>query len=234
MPLSTRVSISRWTTFSWTRSRPRPSFTCGLSAPIKCSKTDPFRQGCFIYLGQGRPPLCSVAASLAYLNLRGPEPGPLFRYANGCPLSRQQLSTSLQSILRSAGVSSQYSGHSFRIGAATTAARRGIPDHLIKTLGRWSSDAYQTYIRTPVATICGAAQLMALTVVHVHRPVQDVGVQASGVEVGSPSQEPFSVPGAGPEALRPGGFSWLVFRDCQPRVDCPRFAAPNFNTRCSC
>ena len=138
-----------------------------LSAPtiirlrIKCSKTDPFRQGCFIYLGQGRPPLCPVAASLAYLNLRGPEPGPLFRYANGSPLSRQQLSTSLQSILRSAGVSGQYSGHSFRIGAATTAAQRGIPDHLIKTLGRWSSDAYQTYIRTPVATICGAAQLMA-------------------------------------------------------------------------
>ena len=128
---------------------------------IKCSKTDPFRQGCFIYLGQGRPPLCPVAASLAYLNLRGPEPGPLFRYANGSPLSRQQLSTSLQSILRSAGVSGQYSGHSFRIGAATTAAQRGIPDHLIKTLGRWSSDAYQTYIRTPVATICGAAQLMA-------------------------------------------------------------------------
>ena len=33
MPLSTRVSISRWMTFSWTRSRPRPSFACGLSAP---------------------------------------------------------------------------------------------------------------------------------------------------------------------------------------------------------
>ncbi|XP_050409496.2 uncharacterized protein LOC126824338 [Patella vulgata] len=31
--------------------------------------------------------------------------------------------------------SSQYSGHSFRIGAATSAARQGVPDHLIQSLG---------------------------------------------------------------------------------------------------
>ena len=28
-----------------------------------------------------------------------------------------------------------------------------VPDHLIKTLGRWSSDAYQVYIRTPISSI---------------------------------------------------------------------------------
>ena len=29
----------------------------------------------------------------------------------------------------------------------------GVPDHLLKTLGQWSSDAYQIYIRTPVSSI---------------------------------------------------------------------------------
>jgi hypothetical protein len=37
--------------------------------------------------------------------------------------------------------------HSFRIGLATEAGRLGLPDHLIKTLGRWESDSFLVYIR---------------------------------------------------------------------------------------
>ena len=120
---------------------------------IKCSKTDPFRMGCDIYVGWGNSVICPVAAIGNFLALRGPLPGPLFCYADGRPLTRQLLSSTVQSILRSAGYPGSYSGHSFRIGAATTVAARGIPDHLIKTLGRWSSDAYQLYIRTPVGSL---------------------------------------------------------------------------------
>ena len=48
--------------------------------------------------------------------------------------------------------------HSFRIGAATVAARNGVPDHLIQAMGRWSSNAYQLYIRTPSASLATLSQ----------------------------------------------------------------------------
>ena len=35
-----------------------------------------------------------------------------------------------------------YSSHSYRVGTATAAAAAGLPDHLIKTLGRWRSSAW--------------------------------------------------------------------------------------------
>ena len=35
-------------------------------------------------------------------------------------------------------------------GAATTAAQQGLTDHLMKTVGRWSSNVYKQYVRTPV------------------------------------------------------------------------------------
>ena len=120
---------------------------------IKSSKTDPLRQECFIYLGRGQAPLCPISAILAYLHLRGLSSGPLFIDIHGRPLTRSRLSSCIQSVLQGAVISGQFSGHSFRIGAATTAEQCGIPDHLIKTMGRWTSDAYQLYVRTPVESI---------------------------------------------------------------------------------
>ena len=42
-----------------------------------------------------------------------------------------------------------FNTHSFCIGAATSAAHAHIPDTYIKMLGRWQSDTYQCYIKTP-------------------------------------------------------------------------------------
>ena len=65
----------------------------------------------------------------------------------------QLLSSTMQSILHPDGYPCYDSGHSFRIGAATAAVSRGVPNHLIKTLGCWSSDTSQLYIHTPVNSL---------------------------------------------------------------------------------
>ena len=89
---------------------------------VKCSKTDPFRQGCYIYIGTGRQDLCPVCAVVQYLHFRGSASGPLFLLSDSTPLSRQWLASSVRSIFSSAGVPGCFLGHSLRIGAATSAA----------------------------------------------------------------------------------------------------------------
>ena len=128
---------------------------------VKASKTDPFRKGSTIYIGRGAPPLCAVEAVLAYLSRRGNASGPLFLFQSGEPLSRPVLNRWLSNIMEVAGVQGKFSSHSFRIGAATVAARNGVPDHLIQTLGRWSSDAFKLYIRTPSDVLANLSQQLA-------------------------------------------------------------------------
>ena len=87
---------------------------------------------------------------LQYLIARGAGPGPLFRFNDGRPLTRNRFVTAVREALTAAGVEkSKYCGHSFRIGAATTAAKRGVEDCIIKTLGRWESTAYLQYVKIP-------------------------------------------------------------------------------------
>ena len=117
---------------------------------LKQSKTDPFRHGVSIYLGCTDSYLCPVAAILAYTAIRPAVAGPFFVFKDGSPLTMEKLVAVVREVLADAGVdTSCYSGHSFRVGAATTAASIGLGDAMIKMLGRWESAAYQQYIRTP-------------------------------------------------------------------------------------
>ena len=71
---------------------------------------------------------------------RGSSPGPLFTWDDGRYLSRESFVARVRSALSTAGYRrADYAGHSFQIGAATTASRCGVQDSLIKTLGRWES-----------------------------------------------------------------------------------------------
>ena len=109
---------------------------------IKGSKTDPFRKGCFVHSGLGGHPLCAVQAMMSYL------------------VSMMSYLASRQ-IMASAQIPGNFSSHSFCIGAATVAARNGVPDHLIQTMGRWSSNAYQLYIRTPADSLVALSHKLA-------------------------------------------------------------------------
>ena len=106
-----------------------------LQVTIKGSKTDQVRQGITIVVGRSDSYICPVKSVLAYVTSRGFKSGPLFCHTDGTPLTRQQLVNRLRETLTQAGVECcRFSGHSFRIGAAITAAAKGIPDSTIQTL----------------------------------------------------------------------------------------------------
>ena len=115
---------------------------------IKVAKTDQFRKGTTVALGSTKTDLCPVAALLDYLDKRGAGPGPLFLGADSIPLHRQAFVREVQKALCTVGIDGTlFNGHSFRIGAATSASAAGVAETTIKALGRWNSLAYQGYIR---------------------------------------------------------------------------------------
>ena len=125
--------------------------TTSVSLHIKASKTDPFRQGATIHIFQNNSHLCPFQALNCYLSYRPPGSGPLFKWHDGRFLTRQHLASVLARI-KPTHIGSM-SSHSFRIGAATTAAAAGFPRWLIQALGRWTSDCYRDYIRIPHQTL---------------------------------------------------------------------------------
>ena len=120
-----------------------------LAVHLRRSKNDSFVAGTTLLLGATGQALCPVSVMLSYLAIRPPTQGPLFLFKDSSTLSRPKIVQSLCQVLSSVGVDcSSYSGHSFRIGAATMAARMGVSDSLIKTLGHWESSAFMLYTRT--------------------------------------------------------------------------------------
>ena len=121
----------------------------GFELRIRYSKTD--QRGISVPLFFQRAHnsnFCPVRAITNFLQIRGSQPGPLFVHFNGGPLTRGQFSHILKKGIKVLGLPpAGFSPHSFRIGAATSAAMCGLSDDHIKALGRWKSTAFQLYIR---------------------------------------------------------------------------------------
>ncbi len=119
---------------------------------IKQSKTDQERKGHFIYIFNLPSPIQPYQALFSYFQLRNTQAkstlDPLFVDDSNHPVTRFWFQKHLKLIITQAGLPAEnFSSHSFRIGAATTAAQKGPSQNQSQTLGRWSSDAFKSYIR---------------------------------------------------------------------------------------
>jgi len=95
-------------------------------------------------------PICPISHLLHYLALRGCSPGPLFCWPDNTPVSREYFVCSLKEALQFCDLDhTRYKSHSFRIGAASWVATNGMSGAQIRIFGRWKSNAFLRYIRTP-------------------------------------------------------------------------------------
>jgi hypothetical protein len=137
-----------------------------LHIKLRYSKTDPYGEGVVVKLFPLDNSMCPIQAVGNYIPLRkalcnNPKDS-FFMMPSQLPLTRAEFITHLQQVLYSIGQGGAHiKPHSFRIGAATAAAAAKLPDHLIKTMGRWSSDSYRRYIRTPTSLLASAQRAIS-------------------------------------------------------------------------
>ena len=120
-----------------------------LELTIRYSKTDQYGAGVVQKINRAdMKTICAVNNVLEFLNRRPSIEGPLFCHLNGKPLTRYQFSAILKKALGSSHLDyGKYTAHSFRIGAATSAAMAGCDVETIKRAGRWRSGAYRVYLK---------------------------------------------------------------------------------------
>lgn len=109
-----------------------------------------------IYENLGNLQLCPYQSLLNYLHQRRHKLGsePLFSFMDGAPVSRAYFSQQLKEVLAFCNLNfQQFHTHSFRIGAASTAAALGFSELQIQTMGWWHSTAFKKYIRIPTLKI---------------------------------------------------------------------------------
>ena len=117
---------------------------------LRRSKCDQFGKGVDIFIGKASSPRCPVVAVIVYMFTRGSRSGPFFLDHQGNLLLKPRFIAELRTALTAVGLDqASFTGHSFRIVAATAAAQAGLADSTIQTLGRWNSVAFLNYIHTP-------------------------------------------------------------------------------------
>ncbi|XP_077315653.1 integrase/recombinase xerD homolog [Lithobates pipiens] len=120
-----------------------------VSIRLRRSKTDQRGKGVAItLLALPGSVVCPVAAVRAFRAVRPGRAGPFLVHEEGSFLSRFQFVSVFRQCLRAVGLDERdYASHSFRIGAATEAARCGLEEAVVRRIGRWESRRFRSYVR---------------------------------------------------------------------------------------
>jgi len=119
------------------------------------AKTDPFRRGCDVGLGeQDNPLICPHKWKEIYCSSRDgfrlPSAGlqPFFRLADNSPVNRSVFVDTTRFLLKKARVptASRFNGISLRRGGAARLFACGASDTAIMRAGRWSSNCFRLYV----------------------------------------------------------------------------------------
>jgi site-specific recombinase XerD len=128
----------------------------GLKVLIRFSKADQVGAGAEVGIHRsGDPALCPVRAFQAWLDRRGPQPGPLFcRVTRGGRVRPYRLSDrgvvrAVKSAVVAIGLDPErYAGHSLRAGLATSASNAGADLlHIMKQTRHRSVETVRRYVR---------------------------------------------------------------------------------------
>ena len=111
-----------------------PSLVClqHIVVTLKSSKIDFSRQGQSVVIAKAPSPVRTMSVMQQFFLTTRPSRGPLFSFRSGRLLTRSAVICLLRGTARCAGLPyHSLKGHSFCIGAASTAAAAGLPDWLI-------------------------------------------------------------------------------------------------------
>jgi hypothetical protein len=123
-----------------------------LEIKLKCPKESKVGKAVIIDLFETQGTLCPVKAYERWQRTsKGQKGMPAFRDRLGLPVTGTKMNCWLKQLLGkhvdyNVG---KFTGHSFRIGLATTLGTLGFSTDDIKEAGRWSSNAYEVYMRLP-------------------------------------------------------------------------------------
>jgi hypothetical protein len=121
---------------------------------LRHSKSNQFGRPQVIKLSRSiNSQICPVQAVSKFIAVRPTQARPFLCHFDSNPLTRYEFQAMLKKVKSFTGLANQrITSHSFRIGAATTAAAKGWSQEAIQSSGRWRNESYRRYIRPTAAT----------------------------------------------------------------------------------